>query len=102
MSGNHDVLRYGRERADSADAQRSYMHPRGARQFEILGQAAGELNTLRGIIRIGETAGIAHFVEAFFVESRSSEFGLLPISGRDIGPSYSQFILAGAIDGGHL
>ncbi len=66
--GDHDVAHQRRAGCDEAGAQRADADPGAACEFEILGDAAIEVETGRKIVRDRGLGGIAEFVKPFLIE----------------------------------
>src|SRR5207245_1722841 len=90
------------ERGESAQTECADVNPCCGGELEILCQPSGKFDTTRRVGLVGEAAGIAHFVESFFIESRCSKLRLFPITGSDVRPSHAQFVSASVPYGNHL
>src|SRR6516225_5733156 len=93
-AGNHDVAHQRRAGCDETRAQGTDADPGAARELEILGNAAIEVEAGVEIVRLSRLERIAEPVEAFLVEGLAGQFHRPPVAGRHVRSPGTYFELA--------
>jgi hypothetical protein len=93
VAGDDHVLRQRRQRGDDLHAQRAHRDPGAGGQLEVLGDAAVEDHALLGPRLVGQQAGVADAVVAFFVEGLRGEVRGIAVAGEDADAAHAQLEL---------
>ncbi len=91
VAGDDGILDHRRAGGDGGDTQRADRNPGAGAELEVLADAAVEFEAARRRRRIREPHRVAGAVEPVFVERGAGEFGLAPVTGRDVGAAHADF-----------